>query len=149
MFGADCISIYGSLKDDEKEARLKRWLAGDAPVLLSKPRILGFGLNFQRCADTVFVGLNDSFEQVYQAVRRFWRFGQTKQVTAHFIAASTEGAVLANLRRKEAEADRMGAAMVAQMADISSDLVQGTQRQHDIYSPTLPFALPRWLKEAA
>jgi len=72
-----------------------------------------------------------------------------KTVTAHFIAASTEGAVLANLRRKEAEAERMGAAMVAQMADISSELVHGSARQHDIYSPTLTVALPRWLKEAA
>jgi hypothetical protein len=149
VFGTDCISIYGSLKDDEKEARLKRWLAGEAPIMLSKPRILGFGLNFQRCADTIFVGLNDSFEQVYQAVRRFWRFGQTQTVTAHFIAASTEGAVLANLKRKEAEAERMGAAMVAQMADLSSDLVHGSERESDPYSPTIPVALPRWLKEAA
>jgi len=147
IFGDRCISIFGSLKDEEKEKRLKRWLAGEAPILLSKPRIIGFGLNLQLCADTIFVGLNDSFEQVYQAVRRFWRFGQTRPVTAHFIAASTEGAVLANLRRKEAEAERMGAAMVAQMADLSSDLVHGSTRQSEVYSPNVPMNLPDWLKE--
>lgn len=143
------VEVRGSDKEDDKAAKLEAFSRGDIRVLITKPRIAGFGMNWQHCADTGFVGLNDSFEQVYQAVRRFWRFGQARPVTAHFIAASTEGAVLANLRRKEAEAERMGAAMVAQMADLSSELVQGSARQHDIYSPTLAFALPRWLKEAA
>jgi hypothetical protein len=143
------VEVRGSDKEDEKAAKLAAFSDGQVRVLISKPRICGFGMNWQHCADTGFVGLNDSFEQVYQSVRRFWRFGQAKTVTAHFIAASTEGAVLANLRRKEAEAERMGSAMVAQMADISSGLVQGAERQHDTYSPTIPVALPRWLKEAA
>ena len=142
------VEVRGSDKEDEKADKLRAFAAGEFRILISKPRICGFGMNWQHCADTGFVGLNDSFEQVYQAVRRFWRFGQTSAVTAHFIAASTEGAVLENLRRKEADAERMGAAMVAQMADISSELVHGSERETDIYTPTLPVALPRWLKEA-
>src|SRR3546814_2231781 len=72
-------------------------------------------MNFQHCADTGFVGLTDSFEQYYQAIRRFWRFGQSKPVNCHIIAAETEGATVSNIRRKEADADRMAAAMVKHM----------------------------------
>src|SRR5690606_38378777 len=105
--------------------KITAFLAGEIRVLVTKSSIAGFGLNFQHCADTGFVGLNDSFEQVFQAIRRFWRFGQTKSVNAHFIAAETEGAVVANLRRKEADADRMAAAMILHMADLSSANVRG------------------------
>ena len=118
-------------------------------MLVTKPSIAGFGMNWQHCCNTGFVGLNDSFEQVYQAVRRFWRFGQTQPVNVTFIAASTEGAVLANLKRKEADAERMGAAMVAQMADLSSELVHGAGRQLDVYSPTIPMIIPNWIFENA
>ena len=143
------VEVRGAHDEDEKERRLKAFSAGEIRVLVTKPSIAGFGMNWQHCADTGFVGLNDSFEQVYQAVRRFWRFGQQRPVTAHFIAASTEGAVLENLRRKEADAERMGAAMVAEMADLSSELVHGALRQLDTYLPTQPVNVPRWLLEAA
>lgn len=143
------IEVRGSDKEDDKAAKLEAFSRGDIRVLITKPRIAGFGMNWQHCADTGFVGLNDSFEQVYQAVRRFWRFGQIRPVTAHFIAASTEGAVLANLRRKEAEAERMGTAMVAEMADLSSELVHGSARDVEIYSPTIPMELPQWLRNVA
>jgi len=117
--------------------------------MVSKPTIMGFGLNFQHCADTGFVGLNDSFEQVYQAIRRFWRFGQTRTVNVHFIAAETEGAVVANLKRKEADADRMAAAMVLHTADLSARAVRGSERDRPNYFPTLPMDIPSWLGAAA
>jgi superfamily II DNA or RNA helicase len=143
------VEVRGSDKEDDKERKLKAFSAGEIRVLVTKPSIAGFGMNWQHCADTGFVGLNDSFEQVYQAVRRFWRYGQRSPVTAHFIAASTEGAVLENLRRKEADADRMADAMVREMADLSSELVHGAARETDDYFPTVPVALPAWLREAA
>ena len=139
------VQVSGSDKEDEKEQKLKAFSAGEIRILVTKPKICGFGMNWQHCADTGFVGLNDSFEQVYQAVRRFWRFGQTRPVTVHFVAASTEGAVLENLKRKEADAERMGAAMVAQMADLSSDIIHGAARETDEYKPTIPVAVPFWL----
>jgi hypothetical protein len=141
--------VRGSDTEDDKETKLAAFAAGKIRVLVTKPRICGFGMNWQHCADTGFVGLNDSFEQVYQAVRRFWRFGQSREVNVHFVAASTEGAVLENLRRKEADAERMGAAMVANMADLSADLVHGAVREEDPYTPTLPVAIPHWLKPEA
>lgn len=141
------VEIRGTDPEEKKEKTLRDFAEGRTRVLITKPLITGFGLNWQHCADTIFVGLNDSFEQVYQAVRRFWRFGQTQPVNVHFVAASTEGAVLENLRRKEADAERMGAAMVAHMADLSSEIVQGAVREDDPYTPTIPVSLPHWLQE--
>lgn len=143
------VEVRGSDKEEDKERKLKDFSEGRIRVLVTKPSIAGFGMNWQHCAGTGFVGLNDSFEQIYQAVRRFWRFGQTRPVDVHFVAASTEGAVLENLKRKEADAERMGAAMVAQMADLSSELVHGAGREHDPYAPALPVALPYWLQQEA
>ena len=145
LLGDLAFSVRGADSEHEKTEKLAGWIALERPVMISKASIIGFGMNFQFCADTIFVGLNDSFEQVYQAVRRFWRFGQTRPVTVHFVAASTEGAVLENLKRKEADAERMGAAMVAQMADLSSDIIHGAARATDEYKPTIPVAVPFWL----
>lgn len=140
------VEVRGSDSEESKEAKIKAFSTGEIRILVTKPSVCGFGMNWQHCADTIFVGLNDSFEHVYQAVRRFWRFGQAKPVNVHFVAASTEGAVLENLRRKEADADRMGAMMVAHMADLSSAIVHGAVREEDPYTPTVPVALPFWLR---
>ncbi len=140
------VEVRGSDKPRDKTEKLRAFKDGRLRVLVTKPSICGFGLNWQHCADTGFVGLNDSFEQVYQAIRRFWRFGQHKPVTAHFIAASTEGAVLDNLRRKEADADRMAEAMVANMTDLSSARVHDAARETDPYAPVAPMSLPFWLR---
>lgn len=143
------VELRGSDSDESKERKIMAFLSGETRVLVTKASIAGFGLNFQHCADTGFVGLNDSFEQVYQAVRRFWRFGQTKPVNVHFIAAETEGAVVANLKRKEADAERMAAAMVMHMADLTSELVRGSARVRPDYNPTIPVEIPSWLMEDA
>lgn len=143
------VEVRGSDKEADKERKLRDFSEGRIRVLVTKPRIAGFGMNWQHCSATGFVGLSDSFEQVYQAVRRFWRFGQTQPVDVTFIAASTEGAVLANLKRKEAEAERMGAAMVAEMSDLSSELVHGAGRDLDTYNPTIPIIIPEWIYENA
>jgi len=130
------VGVNGSDSEDLKESRLEAFARGDIRVIVTKPSVCGFGMNWQHCCDTAFVGLNDSFEQVFQAVRRFWRFGQTKPVNVHFIAAETEGAVVANLQRKEADAARMIAAMVANMSDITSVEIKGQSRDKAGYAPT-------------
>ena len=138
----DCIQITGSEKDESKEEKIVGFIEGQIKRLTSKPSITGYGMNFQICANTGFVGLNDSFEQVYQSVRRFWRFGQEREVTAHFIASELEGAVVANIRRKEMDAERMAAGMVAHMADLSSVEVRGMKRDRADYSPMMKMELP-------
>jgi hypothetical protein len=142
------VEVRGSDPEDVKERRLVDFSEGRIRVIVTKASIAGFGMNWQHCADTGFVGLNDSFEQVYQAVRRFWRFGQTQPVNVHFIAAETEGAVVANLRRKEADAERMASAMVAHMADLSSETIRGATRDRADYNPTQPVRLPSFLTRA-
>lgn len=142
------VNLHGSLGEDEKERIIIDFCEGRIDRLVTKASIMGFGVNAQRCADTGFLGLNDSFEQVYQAIRRFWRFGQTSAVNVHFIAAETEGAVVANLKRKEADAERMAAALVVHMADISSLEVRGLARTRPDYDPQLPMKIPNWLEAA-
>ena len=141
------VEVRGSDKDEDKERKLVDFSEGRIRVLVTKPSIAGFGMNWQHCADTGFVGLSDSFEQVYQAIRRFWRFGQTKPVNVHFIAAETEGAVVSNIRRKEADADRMADAMVKNMADLSSENVRGATRDVPDYQPDQQMKIPSWIGE--
>jgi DNA modification methylase len=131
---ADCVSIYGSLSPDEKVRRLALWLDGLAPDMVSKASIFGFGLNFQQCARVAFVGVNDSWEQFYQAVRRCWRFGQTRPVHVHIIAASTEGNVVENLQRKDAEAQTMAEEMAANTQDLTRMNLRGTTRTAATYN---------------
>lgn len=143
------VNLHGGLKDSEKERILIDFSEGRISHLVTKPSLAGFGMNWQHCADTGFVGLNDSFEQFYQAVRRFWRFGQTNPVTCHIIASELEGATVANIKRKEMDADRMAAAMVMHMADLSSEAIKGSVRDTPNYNPTVPVALPSFLENAA
>lgn len=142
-------NLHGGLTEDEKERAILGYLDGSIRVLVSKPSICGFGMNFQHCHKTGFVGLNDSFEQYYQAVRRFWRFGQTQAVDCHLIAAQTEGAVVANIRRKEADMERMAASMVMHTRDMSALAVRGQVRDTPLYNPQTPMRLPHWLENAA
>ena len=142
------VEVRGSEPDHVKERKIVDFVEGRIRVLVSKPSIMGFGLNFQHCADAGFVGLNDSFEQVFQSIRRFWRFGQTKPVNVHFIASEIEGAVVANLKRKEADADRMAASLVLHMADLSSQNIRGLARTRPDYDPQQPFIVPSWLEAA-
>lgn len=138
------VEVRGTDKDTDKEAKLRDFSEGRIRVLVTKPSIAGFGMNWQHCANTGFIGLNDSFEQVYQAIRRFWRFGQQNPVTVDFIAADTEGAVIANLERKEREADRMAQAMVRAMAGFSAEAVRGAALERVDYAPAQPMRLPAW-----
>lgn len=143
------VETKGSDLDDVKERKLNDFSEGRTRVLVTKAGVAGFGMNWQHCADTGFVGLNDSFEQFYQAVRRFWRFGQSQPVTAHIIASELEGATVSNIRRKEADADRMAASMVRHMADLSSEAVRGQVRDTPNYNPQRLVTLPPFLERAA
>ena len=142
------VEVRGSDSENEKETTLKYFADGRIRVLVTKPSIAGFGLNWQHCADIVFVGLNDSWEQVYQAIRRCWRFGQTKPVNAHFIASELEGAVIANIMRKDAQAQRMAAEMVRHTADLTRAAVHGAARETTEYQPKIDMRVPKWLKSA-
>ena len=103
----DAVEVRGSDHPDVKEERLVAFSQGQSRVIVTKPSIAGWGLNWQHCANVLFVGLSDSYEQYYQAVRRCWRFGQTHSVRVVIVASNREQAVLENVRRKERQAMEM------------------------------------------
>jgi DNA modification methylase len=94
------VEVRGSDTPEKKESRLRDFTEGKTRVLISKPSICGFGMNWQHCRNVAFVGLSYSFEDFYQALRRSYRFGQTMPVNAYIIQARTEGAILATVKRK-------------------------------------------------
>lgn len=109
------VEVRGSDAADLKEDRLRGFSHGEHPILVTKPSIAGWGMNWQHCAHVIFVGLSDSYEQFYQAIRRCWRYGQAREVRCHVVTATTEGAVVRNIKRKEANAIRMMEGMVSAM----------------------------------
>lgn len=139
------VELRGSQSEEEKERILEDFALGNIQKLITKPSLAGFGMNWQHCANTVFVGMNDSFEQIYQAIRRFWRFGQTSEVYAHFIASEIEGAVVANIKRKEHQCEHMMRQMVKHMADLCADEIRGAHRDTQTYIPTQNLELPSWI----
>lgn len=124
----DAVEVRGSDTEAQKVAALEGFAAGRIRVLVTKPSIAGFGMNWQHCHQMAFVGLSDSWEQYYQAVRRCWRFGQTHPVDVYCIAADTEGAVVSNLKRKDAAAETMAGAMAAHTKDAVAAMLHGQER---------------------
>ncbi len=108
--------VTGSMADELKADAMLGFAYGKHRAIVTKPSIAGFGMNWQHCANMVFVGLSDSYEQFYQAVRRCWRFGQTKPVHVHVVVSENEGAVVANIKRKEEDANKMYAGMIEHTA---------------------------------
>jgi hypothetical protein len=142
------VNVQGSDAPELKSKRLLGFARGEPRIMVSKPSIAGRGMNWQHCSRMIFVGLNDSFEQLFQAVRRCWRFGQSKPVTAYLIASDMEGAVVANLRAKEAKYEAMAEAMVEHMRDMSTAAVRGGRISASTYSPTQTMEVPAWLTAA-
>lgn len=124
----DAVEVKGSDSIEHKEKAIMDFINGDVRVLISKPRICGFGMNFQHCHNIAFVGLSDSYEQFYQAVRRCWRFGQSKEVNCYVITSDTEGAVVQNIKRKEKDSMRMIDNMVVHMHKINKINIKGNQK---------------------
>jgi DNA modification methylase len=113
----DAVEVRGSDSPEHKAAAMLGFSGGDIRVLVTKPSIAGFGMNWQHCAEMAFVGLSDSYEQFYQALRRCWRFGQKEPVIAHVITSDAEGAVVQNIKRKEREATKTMAMVVKHTHD--------------------------------
>lgn len=114
----DAVEARGSMTIEQKESAIAGFSDGSIRVLISKPSITGFGLNWQHCYNTVFVGVSDSFEQQYQAIRRFYRFGQKKQVNVYLVASQQEQAVLLNLKRKEKQSAKLYSEVKKYMAEV-------------------------------
>lgn len=125
--------IKGANTTIHKEESMMGFSDGSIKILVTKPKIAGFGMNWQHCSNVIFMGLSDSYESYYQAVRRCWRFGQKNKVNVHIITADIEGNVVKNIKRKEHDALLMYQKMVNNMADISSNEIRGLERNTTEY----------------
>jgi len=140
------VEVTGSQDIDEKEEKLTAFLRGEVNSLVSKPSICAWGVNAQRCARQAFVGVTHSFESYYQALRRSWRFGQTREVRAHVFASELEGAVVASLKRKERDNEEMVRAMIMETRDAVRKSVLGSSRSVNDYEPAVEMSVPAWLR---
>jgi superfamily II DNA or RNA helicase len=149
MLGDNCVSIEGSTPEEDRPEMLKRWRDCETKALVSKSAIYGFGLNLQFCDTVIYCGISDSYESFYQSVRRCWRYGQKNPVKVHIVISRAESAVLSNIKRKQADAERMAAEMIAHMAPISSVEIKGATRTMTNYEPTIEMTIPEWLQGEA
>lgn len=109
------VNVHGGLTPEEKAERLLGFADGDFRVLITKPGIASQGLNYQHCARMAFVGMSDSYEQYYQAIRRCYRYGQTRVVHAHVIVSALEAQIVQNVKNKERQAVGLTSELVAEM----------------------------------
>jgi superfamily II DNA or RNA helicase len=140
------VEVRGSQSAEEKERRLSAFSEGKTQVLITKPSLAGFGLNWQHCARMAFVGLSYSFESFYQALRRSYRFGQQREVVAHVICARTEMGVRETLERKR-EAHRR---LQGRMAEIQKQTRQEEAKAAELAPVGVAtMRLPAWLTKGA
>lgn len=135
------VEVRGSHSIDQKERAIASFLDGSARVLITKSSICGFGLNLQFCNRTVFAGRSFSYESWYQAVRRFWRFGQSRPVDVHLVVADGEDAIGRVIDRKSDDHVKMKRAMVGAMR---RHMGRSAARRVP-YNPTHAGTLPAWL----
>jgi len=140
-FGSMAFSVRGSDDPDEKERRILAWCDGERPVLISKTKIVGFGMNFQHCRNVLFASVNFSYEAFYQGVRRVWRFGQGKTVNVHVVLADTEASIWNIINVKSDKHDEMKRAMADAMRSLQSETSTRVK-----YERPLDLAFPAWIK---
>ena len=140
------VEVGGDNTPEHKVNTMNGFTVGEVRSLVSKPKIAGWGMNWQNCNTMIFVGLSDSFEAFYQAVRRCWRFGQKKPVDVHIIISQADGCVKDNIERKQADAERMKNELIQFTKDILTAEIRHTTRITESYMPTEIMILPNWLR---
>lgn len=143
IYGA--VEVAGSSKDEHKSKSMLKFADSEIKALVTKPKIAGFGMNWQSTRHCVFVGLSDSWESFYQAIRRQWRFGQERTVHVHIISADTEGAVVENIRRKDAQHNEMSESMMTLVGDLVKKSVLGARVEKTDYLADTKMDIPSWL----
>jgi hypothetical protein len=134
--------VRGSQSVEAKESVIEGFSSGEVRVLVTKPSVCGFGLNWQHCARTAFVGRSFSYEAWYQAIRRMWRFGQKRAVDCHLITAAGEDQIGRVIERKAADHMRMKREMTSAMRRA----MERTSSVRVPYRPTYNGRMPRWME---
>lgn len=136
----EAVEVRGTQSAEEKERKLVAFSEGRTRILVTKPKIAGFGLNWQHCARQCFAGISFSYEAFYQAIRRSWRFGQRRPVAIHVVCADTERAIWAVVERKSGDHDAMKREMVAAMRRSMNE-----HSSRNAYNPSQKAMLPAWI----
>jgi len=139
------VQVAGRHSDEYKTENMIAFANGKVLRMVTKPKIAGRGMNWQVCNNVAFVGLNDSWEDLYQAIRRVWRFGQVKEVNVHIFLDEREGSVLENIKAKDKRARQMIRAMVEHTKELSKVIVHKAEKQFVDYSPGEGMIIPDWV----
>ena len=139
----DAVEVHGSLDPDEKERRLLGFADGDYRVIVTKPKLAGFGVNWQHCSHAVFASISFSYEQHYQAVRRSHRFGQSETVKNDIVISDTEASIWNVINVKSKKHDEMKRRMADAMRD-----AQSSAGRRVAYHRPLDLAFPEWIRTA-
>lgn len=139
-------NVHGAMDLDAKANSLMSFAAGGINRMVTKTKIAGFGLNLQSCARMVFVGLSDSYEQYFQAIRRCWRFGQTRPVHVYIVLTDLESEIYYNVLRKQQEAEAMTQELIKNVAEFERAEVHAITQQFD-YKADQKMKLPKFIKE--
>lgn len=140
----ESVEVQGSDKDTYKSESMLNFSKGNSKCLVTKPKIAGFGMNWQNCHNMIFTGLSDSYEQYYQALRRCWRFGQECPVNVYIIISSKEGCVKENIERKQTDFLKMQSEMTELTKEITKKELRSTCRISTPYEPKIEMKLPKW-----
>lgn len=138
------VNVQGSDKPAFKSEQMLNFAAGKIKCLITKPKIAGYGMNWQNCHNMIFVGISDSFEAYYQAVRRCWRFGQEQDVNVYIIISAREGSVKQNIERKEADNEKMRKHLIELTKDITRRELKSICRIAAEYKALDQMVLPDW-----
>lgn len=131
---SECVNVQGSDKEHVKTKNLLGFSNGEVQRLVTKPKIAGMGMNWQNCHNVLYLGLNDSYEQLYQTMRRCWRFGQKEKVNVYMVTADIEGNVVKNIERKEKDSELLANKMLKNMKDINSKDIHGMKNESKNYA---------------
>lgn len=135
------VEVHGRLDADEKERRLLAFADGEYRVIVTKPKLAGFGVNWQHCAHAVFASISFSYEQHYQAVRRSHRFGQSEVVRNDVVISDTEASIWKIVNAKSEKHDDMKRRMADAMRGVQSNTVRQVA-----YDRPLDLAFPEWVR---
>lgn len=140
----ESVEVKGSDKPEHKKDSMLSFSDGNIKALVTKPKIAGFGMNWQNCHNMIFVGLSDSYEAYYQAVRRCWRFGQGKPVNVYIIISAKEGCVKDNIEQKQKKDEQMKSRMIELTKEITKKELRKTCRISTPYDAEKEMQLPKW-----
>ena len=129
----DSVQVQGQDDIEYKIKAIQSFQDGNTRVLITKPKIAGFGMNFQNAHNMIFVGLGDSWESYYQCIRREWRFGQKEPVNCYIILSEAEREIYANVMQKESVANRMTNELIGLVKNYEAEEIKGEHMESETF----------------